>query len=74
MGTGRGGVYGYNDGTVLYSVKENTTGDILEDGEEAFNEGKSAEIGAFTGGTPTKKLRKSKILLMRYRILLKRWT
>jgi len=34
MGTGRGGVYGYNDGTVLYSVKENTTGDILEDGEE----------------------------------------
>jgi len=59
---------------VLYSVKENTTGDILEDGEEAFNEGKSAEIGAFTEETPTKKLRKSKILLMRYRILLKRWT
>jgi len=74
MGTGRGGVYGYNDGTVLYSVKENTTGDILEDGEEAFNEGKSAEIGAFTGGNADKKLRKSKILLMRYRILLKRWT
>jgi len=58
MGTGRGGVYGYNDGTVLYSVKENTTGDILEDGEEAFNEGKSAEIGAFTGGNADKEAQK----------------
>jgi len=45
MGTGRGGVYGYNDGTVLYSVKENTTGDILEDGEEAF----ATSVGALLG-------------------------
>ncbi|HOM03186.1 MAG TPA: flagellar motor protein MotB [Acetivibrio sp.] len=51
MGTGSGGIYGYNDGTLVYNVKENNvTGDILEDGDEAFNEGKSAEIGAFTGG------------------------
>ncbi len=51
MGSGSGGIYGYNDGTVVYKIKENNvTGDILEEGEEAFNEGKSAEVGAFTGG------------------------
>ncbi|ODM27210.1 hypothetical protein A7W90_13875 [Clostridium sp. Bc-iso-3] len=59
MGSGSGGIYGYNDGTVVYNIKENNvSGDIMEDGDEAFNEGKSAEIGAFTGGNAASEAQK----------------
>lgn len=59
MGSGSGGIYGYNDGTVLYDITEsNVSGDIMEDGKEAFNEGQSAQIGAFTGGNAAEEAQK----------------
>jgi len=59
---------------VLYSVKENTTGDILEMVKRLLMKERVQRSERLREETPTKKLRKSKILLMRYRILLKRWT
>ena len=40
------GMYDYKEGTEVYSITESiNSGDILEDGDEAFNRGKSSEDG-----------------------------